>query len=225
VRTYLAQAVNSGKIQRALQRFISQLSKAKSLHEFDQVLAELRHANHLIESGVVAKNSLVFVGAKQGRQYNLGSMTVEIDPVHEADALYLGTDGRIHLHEVKNTAKALRQKLNKHPKQLDNMLEWREEEPDKREIRIVIATEAGWTQVFAVRQGEKSVWQILKDNQVPLTIDKVNLTLESMNTLSNATVKKIKKLRRQNPTFSFNEFYRQMSTLADAEFFLGVSLL
>lgn len=151
-------------------------------------------------------------------------MTVEISPVHEADALYLGTDGRIHLHEIKNTAKALRQKLKKHRKQLENMLEWREEEPDKREIRIVIAREAGWTQIFAVRPGEESALQILKDNQVPLTIGEYKLTLESMNTLSNAAVKKIRKLRRQNPNLSFNEFYRQMSTLAEAEQFLGVSL-
>jgi hypothetical protein len=46
VRTNLAQAYLSGKIQsEALQRFISQLSKAKGLNQFDQVFAELRHAN------------------------------------------------------------------------------------------------------------------------------------------------------------------------------------
>jgi hypothetical protein len=45
-RSNLSQAYLSGKIQsEALQRFISQLSKAKGLNQFDQVLAELRHAN------------------------------------------------------------------------------------------------------------------------------------------------------------------------------------
>jgi hypothetical protein len=57
-RTNLARAYLSGQIvSEALQRFISQLSKAKSLNQFDQVLAELRHANRLIESGVVAKKT------------------------------------------------------------------------------------------------------------------------------------------------------------------------
>ena len=127
---------------------------AQALDQFDQVLAELRHANRLIASGVVAQNSLVFVSAKKGREYDLGGTTTEIDPVHEADILYLGTDGLIHLHEVKNTATALRNKLKKKPKQLQRMLKWRKEEPDKREIRMVIGTEVGWTQVLATRRRE-----------------------------------------------------------------------
>lgn len=225
VRHHLSQAYLSRQISDdALQRFVSQLNKAKNLDQFDQVLAELRVANRLIESEAVAKNSLVFTSAKKGRPYHFRSTTIEIEPVHEADILYLGTDGLIHLLEVKNTANALRQKLKKNPKQLDNMLEWRKKDPNKRKIRMVIATEAGWTQVFATRQKDKSVLQILKANQVPLTIGEVNLTLRSMNTLWNATVKKIIKLRRQNSSFNFSEFYRQMSTLAETEQLLGVSL-
>jgi hypothetical protein len=225
-RTNLAQAYNSGKITKeALQRFISQLSKAKSLNQFDQVHAELRHANRLQESGVVAQNSLVFVSAKKGRQYDLGSTTIKIDPVHEADALYLGTDGLIHLHEVKNTATALRNKLQKKPKQLENMLDWRDQEPDKREIRMVIGTEVGWTQLLAMHPGELAALVILKDHEVSITISKYHLTLASMNELWNATVKKTRTLRQQRAWPGFNEFYRQMPTLPDAERFLGVSLL
>lgn len=226
VRTHLLQAHLSGKIPReALQRFISQLSKAKNLDEFDQVLAELRHANRLIESNMVAKNSLVFTSAKLGRQYRFDSAIIEIDPVHEADALYLGTDGRIHLHEVKNTASALRNKLRKHPKQLGRLLKWRQVAPDAREIRMVIGTEVGWTQIFAARKGEKSVLQILTNSRVPLTIGEHHLTLAAMNMLWRATVKKIRVLRKQNADFSFSEFYHQMPTLPDAEKFLGVALL
>lgn len=225
VRRHLSQAYLSGQIQpEALQRFISQLSKAKNLDEFDQVLAELRHANRLIESNVVAKHSLVFTSAKLGQQYHLGATTIEIDPIHEADALYLGTDGRIHLHEVKNTANALRNKLRKHPKQFQNMLDWREDEPDKREIRIIIATEAGWTQIFAARQEKLAVLEILNNHDVGLTIGEYNLTLDQMNELWNATVKKIRTLRKQKAWSGAGQFYRQMPTLLDAEHFLGVSL-
>jgi hypothetical protein len=121
--------------------------------------------------GVVAQGSLVFTSAKKGRQYNFGGTSVQIDPVHEADALYLGTDGLIHLHEVKNTAKALRNKLKKHPKQLERLLKWQQAEPDKREIRIVIGTEADWTQVLAKSRGEhQSALQILINNEISLTI-------------------------------------------------------
>ena len=200
------------------------MSKAKSLHQFDQVLAELRHANRLIESGAVAKNSLVFVSAKLGQIYQLGSTTLKIDPVHEADALYFGTDGLIHLHEIKNTANALRQKLKKHPEQLERMLRWRNSQPDKREIRMVIGTEAGWTQILAARQGEPAALRILKDNYIPLTIGECNLTLAKMNELWNATAKKIKILDRQRAWPGFKKFYGQMPTLLDAEHFLGVSL-
>ena len=198
---------------------------AQALDQFDQVLAELRHANRLIASGVVAQNSLVFVSAKKGREYDLGGTTTEIDPVHEADILYLGTDGLIHLHEVKNTATALRNKLKKKPKQFERMLRWRKEKPDKREIRMVIGTEAGWTELLAVRPGELAALVILKDNQVPITIGKYNLTVASMNELWKARLKKTTTLRKQGVWSGFNDFYRQMPTLLDAEHFLGVSLL
>lgn len=156
MRTNLSEAIISGQISSfGLQRFISKLSKAKSLNAFDQVLAELHHANRLISSGAVAEESPLITSAKQGREYNLGARTVKIDPFPCADALYLGTDGLIYLDEVKNTAKALRNKLKKKPKQLKRMQEWRAEAPDQREIRIIIGTEVGWSQVFAKSKNER----------------------------------------------------------------------
>jgi len=204
VRSNLSQAYASGQISNeALQRFISQLSKANNLDQFDQVLAELRHANRLIESNVVAKNSLVFIGAKQGRQYHLGSTSVEIDPVHEADALYLGTDGLIHLHEVKNTAKALRNKLKKNPKQLEKMLRWRKAEPDKREIRMVIATEAGWTQIFAPLNKRESALETLINKDISLTIGEHHLTVAMMEKLRYGTIRKARELSMFPPRKKF----------------------
>ncbi|MGB0383543.1 MAG: hypothetical protein ACPGWR_01855 [Ardenticatenaceae bacterium] len=212
VRTNLSQAHISGKITKeALQRFISQLSKAKSLNQFDQVHAELRHANRLIESGVVAQNSLVFVSAKKGRQYDLGGTIVKIDPVHEADALYLGTDGLIHLHEVKNTATALRNKLQKKPAQLENMLDWRDQEPDKREITMVIGTEAGWTQLFAKPKGyRESTLEILSNNEISLMIGEYHLTVEQMQKLWYGMVNKAQELSMYPPR---KEFFDLISTL------------
>lgn len=212
VRTHLAQAyIHDQMTKEALQRFISQLSKAKSLNQFDQILAELRHANRLVESGVVAQNSLLFVGAKKGRQYNLGSTSLKIDPVHEADVLFLGTDGLIHLHEVKNTATALRNKLNKNRKQLANMLDWREQEPDQREIRLIIATEIGWTQLLARLKGStQSVLETLIKDDCPLTIGAHILTVEQMQKLSDTTLSLAYKLSMFPPR---KEFFDLIPTL------------
>lgn len=211
-RTNLAQARKSGQLTKeALQRFISQLSKAKSLAQFDQVLAELRHVGSLIESGVVAQNSLVFVSAKKGRRYRLGVTTVKIDPVYEADALYLGTDGLIHLHEVKNTAMALRNKLKKKPEQLERMLRWRKLDLGKREIRIVIGTEAGWTHLFAPSNDEnETVLEILFNANISLTIGQHNLTVNQMQNLLNATIRKAQELSMYPPR---KKFYDLIPTL------------
>lgn len=225
VRTNLAEAITSAKISsEELQRFISKLSKAKTTDEFDQVLAELRYANRLIASGAVAENSPIFTGAKQGRQYRLGSTTIKIDPVPEADALYLGTDGLIHLDEVKNTAQALRNKLRKKPKQLERMLDWRDSGL-AREIRIVVATESGWTNLFAVRsEKEEAALKILIDEDVPLTIGSYDLSVAKMDELLDAKEKKIIEMIKQETWSNWNDFYRQMSTLADTQSFLGITL-
>ena len=99
VRTNLGVAILCAKISNeGLQRFISQLKLATNLDQFDQILVELRYANQLYQSGVVAKDSPIITSAKLGRQYNLGPYLTQIDPVPEADTLYFGTDGLIHLH-------------------------------------------------------------------------------------------------------------------------------
>ena len=215
VRTNLAVAISCAKISNEeLQRFISQLKLATNLDQFDQILAELRHANQLYQSGVVAKDSPIITSAKLGRQYNLGPTVIQIDPVPEADALYLGTDGLIHLHEVKNTAKALREKLNRHPEQLTRMLEWRKKAPDKREIRMVIGTEVGWTEVFAARSGELAVLKLLSNQRVPLTIGEVNLSTQQMKKLWKATKRQARKLSMYPPA---KEFFDMMPTLEAAK--------
>lgn len=225
VRTNLASAITFAKIStEALQRFISQLKSATSLDEFDQILAELCHTNQLVHSGVVANNSPIITSAKLGRQYNLSLTLTQIDPVPEADALYLGTDGLIHLDEVKNTAQALRQKLNRHPEQLQRMLQWRAKAPDKREIRMIITTEAGWTQVFAARRGEKAILKSLINEGVPLTIGRYKLSVPKMADLWNATETKVYQMFEQGTWSNWNDFYSQMLTPKEAESFLGVNL-
>lgn len=111
VRINLSSAISNSKISLGnLQAIISKLKSTKTVDEFNQVFAELRHANRLVHLGTVAENSLIFTSAKKGNDYTLGLTKVKIDPISEADILYLGKDGIIHIDEVKNTEDSLASK-------------------------------------------------------------------------------------------------------------------
>ena len=89
---------------------------------------------------------------------------------------------------------------------------------------MVIGAEVGWTEVLATRRQESPALVMLIDNDVPLTIGEFNLTLAQMNELSDAIERKTTVLKKQRAWSGFNDFYRQMPTLLDAEHLLGVSL-
>jgi hypothetical protein len=225
LRANLSSALSSNNISsESLQGFISKLKSASTVDEFDQVLAELHHPNRLIHSGAVAENTTIFPSAKAGREYDLGSAKVTIDPVPEADTLYLGKDGIIHLDEIKNTGNALRQKLQKTPDQLQRMNRWRHESRADREIRVVIETESRWTEIFAPNGGNKSALETLIDQEVPLTIGSYNLSVAQMDKLFKAVGKKFTDMKEQGTFSNWKKFYEEMSTLKDAETFLGISL-
>jgi hypothetical protein len=225
LRANLSSALSSNNISsESLQGLISKLKSASNVDEFDQVLAELHHPNRLIHSGAVAKDTKIFTGAKAGREYDLGSVKVEIDPVPDADTLYLGKDGIIHLNEVKNTGNALRQKLQETPDQLRRMKEWRGKSGGDREIRVVIETESRWTQIFGADPGQKAALRTLIDEEVPLTIGSHNFSVAQMDKLWDAVLAKSKDMSKQRTFSNWNDFYNQMPTLKDAETFLGISL-
>ncbi|GAA6617838.1 hypothetical protein [Scytonema sp. NUACC26] len=223
VRVNLSEALNSERFfQDDLQRVISQLNSANSSNRFDEVLAELRYPNRLIRTGEVAVDSGVILGATQGREYVLGSVRVRTDPVPDVDVLYLGKERLVRIDEVKNTANALREKLNKTPEQLRNMQRWLAEAPTDRKITVVIEQEDNWTDLFAIRKkGETAALRILIDERVPLTIGSYNLSVSKMNELWNAVLIKSQELKMFPPK---SDFFSQIPTLNDAERFLGISL-
>jgi hypothetical protein len=123
------------------------------------------------------------LGAKQGKEYNFGTQTIKTDPVPEADALYLGTDGKIHLDEVKNTAGALRQKMSGDSDQFKRLMDWKAKDPQGREISLAIENEQGWTELFAVKNGKAAVLDQLRKENVPLTIGSKTLTPDKIDEL------------------------------------------
>ncbi len=222
-RANLQAAIDSGKVSpQELQGFIDKLKSAKSVDEFDQILAEMHHPNRLDYAGKVAETSKIFTGAKQGKEYDLGSMKVKTDPVPEADSLYVGSEGNVHIDEVKNTANALRQKLDTSPQQLERMKDWRDLSPN-REVKVVVESEEGWTTLFGSGKGKKAALQTLIDEKVPLTIGDYELSVVKMEALWDAVLTKKTKLGVPK-NMSWNDFFAQMPTLNKAEEFLEISL-
>jgi hypothetical protein len=226
-RDALSVALRSGKYSPDnLQGVISKLKSAAAKDTFDETLAELSHANRLVKSGQVAEGSQVVLGAKQGKEYNLGTQTVKTDPVPEADALYLGADGKIHLDEVKNTATALRNKLQESPDQLDRLLKWKKASGENREISIAIESEAKWTEIFAPIKhdpGNRTVINLLIEKKVPISIGSQDLNVEQMSKLAQEVINKSKEMKVPG-SISWKDFYGRMQTIEDAEKFLGVVL-
>lgn len=226
VRVNLSSALSNNQIpSQNLQAIISKLKSAKTIDEFNQVFAELRHANRLVHLGTVAENSLIFTSAKKGNNYTLGLTKVKIDPIFEADALYIDNNGIIHIDEVKNTANALRDKLLKTPEQLERMKDWRNLDSAHREIGVVIETENAWTNLFSARPGEIAALRTLIDEEVPLTIASYNLSVFQMEQLWNTVARKSREIKRHGKWSNWNDFYSQMPTILDAETFLGISII
>jgi hypothetical protein len=223
-RDALSVAFRSGKYSpENLQVIISKLKSSAAKDTFDEVLAELSHSNRLVKSGQVAEGTQVVLGAKQGKEYKLGTQTVKTDPVPEADVLYLGTDGKIHLDEVKNTANALRDKVADSD-QLKRLLEWRAEDPQNRAINFAIESENKWTDLFAPNNGQGAVLQQLEAQNIPLTIGSKKLSPEKIGELWDATLAKSKQMQTDGTWKGWKNFYSYMDTLSNTEKFLGISL-
>ena len=97
----------------------------------------------------MATGSQVHLGVRKGAVVDLGhGRKVTIEDVNQVDLLYLGTDGKLHMDEVKHTAKALRDKLDETPRQLENLGRWRAKDPGNRVVRVAIDTDERWTELF-----------------------------------------------------------------------------
>lgn len=222
VRRELSTAMATGQIdQEGFRKVIGSLKKAKDQRQATESLAELIHGNRIAESGL-AKDTKVILGATQGVEYDLAGRKITIDPVADADSLYAGTDGAVHLDEVKNTVNALRQKLSEKPQQLQNMKAWLAADPSNRRIGVIIETEAGWTDLMRPNKGNPmAALKQLSTAQIPLRIAGRDLSASQLDALWDAIEAKAKSLKQYPPG---PDFFAKMPTLADAETFLGIKL-
>ena len=221
IRAEVTQAIADGLLDGpSLQRVLSRMRGGGNLHQVLENLAELRHANRVAAGGTVAEGSTMHIGVEAGAPVKLSDgRTIKIDPVDEADVVWLGSDGVVHLDEVKNTANALTGKLAKNPDYFKKMLEWRDAggADGPRKVSVTIESESGWTDVF----GRTAAMRRLIDAGLPLHIAGRTWPPDKLREIWTATEAKAKALGMWPPG---KDFFDKMATLDDAEKFLGITL-
>jgi hypothetical protein len=221
IRAEVTQGIADGLLDGpSLQRVLSRMRGGANLHTVLENLAELRHANRVAAGGAVAQGSTMHIGVVAGQPVKLSDgRTVKIDPVDEADVVCLGSNGVVHLDEVKNTANALTGKLAKNPDYFKKMLKWQDAggADDRRKVSVTIESANGWTDVF----GRTAALRRLIDAGLPLHIAGRTWTPDKMRESWAATESKARALNMWPPG---KDFFDKMATLDDAEKFLGIKL-
>ncbi|MCK6552793.1 hypothetical protein L6R52_43620, partial [Myxococcota bacterium] len=119
LRESLTKIEDSGRFDRAGVDAVLRAIRDADDRGVAEYLAELKHGLHVLERGRVADGTLVHFAVKNGAGVKLAGRGYVFDGtngagrvlISDADVLYLGKDGKVHVDEVKHTAKALREKL------------------------------------------------------------------------------------------------------------------
>jgi hypothetical protein len=122
--------------------------KATDRHQLAEAMAEVRAAKQVADNEA-AEGTKVYagIGAGQGRQsVDLGDGTIaDVTAIDDADVVYKGKDGNIHVVEVKNTGQAATKADV--AAQAKKLADWQKASPG-RKARYEIATQQGWDKVF-----------------------------------------------------------------------------
>jgi len=155
-----------------------------------------------------------------GRAVDVGKgHLVDIAPVEECDRCYLGCDGIVRLEEGQHgRMTAFRDKLQRHPRHLEQMRQWRAADPAGRAIRIAIWTDAGWSDVF---QTEGLLLEIA-ESEVPFYVGGRYLSPSTLREIHRAVERKLDGLELELE--KLDGLASQMTTLDLAAHFLGIRL-
>ncbi len=163
-------------------------------------VAELKHINRLVESDQAA--SVIIPGAQPGMQYTLehfetkAEVHVDMGPLGETDALYLGRDGKVHADEVKAGMPTLRSGLRSYPYQLEKLAVWQGRAPEEREIRVVLSRPDRWTDLFKridIKQpNSPSTYNILVEHRIPIHIGDTTFMPEDLEMLKEQVISRLR---------------------------------
>jgi hypothetical protein len=226
---------NGDLTRKGLAALISGLGRAENDKQVHNALAELRHAARLTVGGEVAPTQPVHVGLSAERAAQLG---FDISPIHEADALYRGADGNVHVNEVKGSANALVEKLREQSDQLDRLAAW-QGGGTGRMAEVVIDTDHGWTDIFGetiidpvtrrpVRGSPHGLDRVIA-SKLPLRIGSRRFTTDQLRTLRQAILDDMiasgvgssAEVRAGTATMAYAQYFGAIPTLEDLAARLG----
>ncbi|MFB7457404.1 hypothetical protein [Streptomyces sp. NPDC056188] len=144
----LAKTPNVSKEARST--LTSKILNAKNTDELAQARAELNAVQHAADAEAAAGTTVhTAVGKDFGKtEVDLGNgESVDISDVHDADTLYKGKDGKVHVVEVKNTGNATIKA--DFERQVEDMARWQGKDGAGRAVRVDIATDEKWSNIFS----------------------------------------------------------------------------
>lgn len=172
------------------------------------VLTELDQVKRIVESKLSVSSILLGTQGNriQGNEAHIlkntstgASETVRLTPINEADLLYLGNDGKVHVREVKTTARALQKTFDSSPDQLTNLAIWRDHVPEKRDALVVLRSEKEWTALFSSSQSVTDVLTTLVECRIPIQIGSALFSPEDLLALKEKVDRALSEEKKQSP--------------------------
>ncbi|MEU3934360.1 hypothetical protein AB0E85_20340 [Streptomyces sp. NPDC029044] len=164
----------------------SEVTNARTASRLEEMLAEVRGVRRASEDAAPDSTVHTAVGSEHNRrQVEVApGETVDVSNVPDADVLYKGRDGRVHLVEVKNTVNPTRQP--EFVGKINTLSAWKKANPD-RATRVEIDKPDKWTELFRPIKGQKvSPAQLMNEKGVDARIGDANFTAGQLGDMQRA---------------------------------------
>ncbi|MFD7240447.1 hypothetical protein [Streptomyces massasporeus] len=164
----------------------SEVTNARTASRLEEMLAEVRGVRRASEDAAPDSTVHTAVGSEHNRrQVEVApGETVDVSNVPDADVLYKGRDGRVHLVEVKNTVNPTRQP--EFVGKINTLSEWKKANPG-RATRVEIDKPDKWTEVFRPIKGQKvSPAQLMNEKGVDARIGDASFTAKQLGDMQRA---------------------------------------
>ncbi|MGW0500257.1 hypothetical protein ACWD0Z_33945 [Streptomyces sp. NPDC003007] len=164
----------------------SEVTNARTASRLEEMLAEVRGVRRASEDAAPDSTVHTAVGSEHNRrQVEVApGEAVDVSNVPDADVLYKGRDGRVHLVEVKNTVNPTRQP--EFVGKINTLSEWKKANPG-RTTRVEIDKPDKWTEVFRPIKGQKvSPAQLMNEKGVDARIGDADFTAKQLGDMQRA---------------------------------------
>ncbi|MBC9717625.1 hypothetical protein H9Y04_34345 [Streptomyces sp. TRM66268-LWL] len=122
------------------------VANAKTADALDQARAEVHAVQRAADDAAPGTQVDAGPGTEAGRPADLGSETLDLDGIPDADVAYKAKDGTYHVVEVKNAGSATRKPA--FANQVERLKKWADKAPG-RKATVEIDSNDRWTQLFS----------------------------------------------------------------------------